>query len=633
MPRTLAAALLSLLALAAAAPALAGERADIPAKYTWNLKELYPSDAAWVAGRDALRQKLPALGAHRGHLGDSAEALAAALEEVDGFNVAWTRLAVYASARADEDTRDPRAGGMRDEANQLGVDFGAAVSYLKPELLVVGAERIAAFRAAEKRLAPYGTYLDDALRWKAHTLSAAEESIAAQAGNLSSGGNIYGLLKDADIPWPEVQLSTGKVRLDNSSYTLHRAAPLAADRDLVFDAFFRTFKTYERTFGATLSAQVKADLFDAKVHHFASALEAALFPNNIPPAVYKQLIADVHRSLPTLHRYLKLRQRMLGLATLRYQDLYMPLVAKVDMDFTPEQAMALTLEAVKPLGPEYGAALQKGFESRWTDFLPSTGKRPGAYSTGVWGVHPYQLLNFNGKYEDLTTLAHEAGHSMHTWLAITTQPSATADYPIFVAEVASTLNENLLLHFMLGRAKDDATRLTLLGTYLDGARTTLFRQALFADFELRIHEMAERDEALTGDKLSALYLQLLREYYGHDQGVCRVDQVMETEWAYIPHFYRDFYVFQYATSLVNSTALAQAIRADEAKGRHAARDRYLAMLKAGGSRFPIDLLRDAGVDPTTSAPFDAAMAQLNQVMDEMEKILTRQPKPKAKTGE
>jgi oligoendopeptidase F len=371
---------------------------------------------------------------------------------------------------------------------------------------------------------------------------------------------------------------------------------------------------------------VKADLFDTRVHRFGSALEAALFPNNIPTAVYKQLLADVHRGLPTLHRYLKLRQRMLGLPALRYQDLYVPLVGKVDLSFTPEQAMAITLEAVKPLGDEYVAAMKKGFESRWTDFLPTTGKRTGAYSTGVWGVHPYQLLNFNGKYEDLTTLAHEAGHSLHTYLADTHQPSATAGYPTFVAEVASTLNENLLLHHMLARAKDDGTRLTLLGNYLEGTRTTIFRQALFAEFELAIHELAEKGEALTGEKLSALYLKLVREYYGHDRGICRVDPVVEMEWAYIPHFYRDFYVFQYATSMVNSTALAKAIRADEAKGRHAARDRYLAMLKAGGSRFPVDLLREAGVDPTTSAPFDATLAQMNEVMDEMEKILARQPK-------
>jgi oligoendopeptidase F len=316
---------------------------------------------------------------------------------------------------------------------------------------------------------------------------------------------------------------------------------------------------------------------------------------------------------------------MLGLPDLRYQDLYVPLVAKVNLTFGPDEARAITLEALAPLGKEYVAALRKGFESRWTDYLPTTGKRSGAYSTGVYGVHPYQLLNFNGQYEDLTTLAHESGHSMHTFLADASQPYPTHSYPIFVAEVASTLNENLLLHHMLSRARDDATRLALLGNYLDGVRTTLFRQTLFAEFELAIHEMAERGEPLTGEGLSALYLKLVREYYGHDQGICRVDDLMGVEWAYIPHFYYDFYVYQYATSLVASTSLARAIRDETAHGKTAARDRYLAMLRAGGSRYPVDLLKAAGVDPTTPAPFGAAMAEMNQVMDEMEKILARRP--------
>jgi len=360
------------------------------------------------------------------------------------------------------------------------------------------------------------------------------------------------------------------------------------------------------------------------VRGFASSLDAALFRDNIPTAVYRQLIADVRKSLPTLHRYLKLRQRMLGLPELRYIDLYVPMVEKVDLTFTPEEAMKITLEALKPLGTEYTEALKHGFRSRWTDFLPSTGKRPGAYSTGVWSVHPYQLLNFNGQYDDLSTLAHEAGHSIHTWLANRAQPYPSAEYSIFVAEVASTLNEQLLFQHMLGQAKDDATRLALLGELLDRMRGTLFRQTLFAEFELAIHEQAEKGESLTGEKLTALYLKLTREYYGHDRGVCLVDDVIGHEWAFIPHFYRDFYVYQYATSMTSSIALAQAIQAEAQKGKTAARDRYLAMLRAGGSRYPVDLLRSAGVDPTTSAPFDASMKEMNRVMDEMEKILEKQ---------
>ncbi|HET6284832.1 MAG TPA: M3 family oligoendopeptidase, partial [Polyangia bacterium] len=392
------------------------------------------------------------------------------------------------------------------------------------------------------------------------------------------------------------------------------------------------------TLGTTLSALTKSHMFEKRVHNFGSTLEASLFRDNIPTKVYTQLVADVNRSLPTLHRYLKLRKKMLGVDVLHYQDLYVPLVASVDLRFDPDQARAMTLEALAPLGTEYVEALRKGFDSRWTDYLPSPGKRSGAYSTGVYGVHPYQLLNFNGRYEDLTTLAHEAGHSMHTYLSHTTQPYSTADYPIFVAEVASTLNENLLMHHMLGQAKDDATRLYLLGTQLDGLRTTLFRQTQFADFELAFHEQVEKGEPLTGEGLSALYLKMARKYYGHDKKICQVDDLLGIEWAYVPHFYYNFYVYQYATSMIASTTLARAIR-DEAKQAEktgvgtARRDAYLKLLRAGGSKYPIDLLKDAGVDMTTSAPFSAAMAEMNATMDEMERILARQTKtPAGKPG-
>jgi len=443
-----------------------------------------------------------------------------------------------------------------------------------------------------------------------------------------AGGDVHGVLSNADLPYPTIKLSTGeKVRLDAAAFTLHRQAPARADRDKVFAEFFGALQVYERTMGSTLAAAVKAHLFEKRVRHFDTALEAALFQDNIPPAVYKQLLADVHRSLPTLHRYLALRRRMLGVDRLRYQDLYVPLVASVDMHFGPDEARAVTLEALAPLGTQYTDVLRKGFESRWTDYLPSTGKRSGAYSTGVYGVHPYQLLNFNGRYEDLTTLAHESGHSMHTFLSAAAQPYPTADYPIFVAEVASTFNENLLIHFMLDRAKDDPTRLFLLGTLLDGLRTTLFRQTQFAEFELAFHEQAERGEPLTGENLSKLYLGITRDYYGHAKNVCQVDDLVAIEWAYVPHFYYDFYVYQYATSMVASTSLARAVReeatATKAGGKTPRRDAYLKMLSSGSSKYAIDLLKDAGVDMTTSAPFDAAIAEMNSTMDEMERILNR----------
>jgi oligoendopeptidase F len=612
----------------------AGERKDVPDRYKWNLGDLYPSEAAWTKAKEDLGRRLPDLAKFRGRLGKSPKELLAALQTMFELDRELSRLSVYANSLSDEDVRAARPREMKQAAEELVTAFSSACSWVRPELLTVEPAKVRKFLAQEPKLAPYRMYLEETLRRKPHTLGAAEERIAAEAGELErAGGEVHGVLSNADLPYPTIKLSTGEsVRLDAAAFSLQRQARSTADRDKVFSAFFGALKTYERTMGATLAAGVKAHLFDKRVHHFDSALEAALFQDNIPTAVYKQLLGDVHRSLPTLHRYLALRKRMLGLATLRYQDLYVPLVASVDLRFAPDEARALTLEALAPLGKDYTEALHKGFESRWTDYLPSTGKRSGAYSTGVYGVHPYQLLNFNGRYEDLTTLAHESGHSMHTFLSHGAQPYPTADYSIFVAEVASTFNENLLIHFMLDRAKDDATRLFLLGTLLDGLRTTLFRQTQFAEFELAFHEQAERGEPLTGENLSTLYLKIARDYYGHDQKVCQVDDLLAIEWAYVPHFYYDFYVYQYATSMVASTSLARAVR-EEAKtskttGKTPRRDAYLKMLSSGSSKYAIELLKEAGVDMTTSAPFDTAIAEMNATMDEMERILERSKVPR-----
>ncbi|HMF42818.1 MAG TPA: oligoendopeptidase F [Polyangia bacterium] len=610
------------------------ERSDVPEKYKWNLGDLYPSEAAWTKAKDAVAKRVPEIAKHKGRLGKSANDLRAGLQEMFDAELELSRLMVYASGLSDEDVRASRPREMKQAAEELATAMSAASSWVRPEILTLDPAKVRKWIAQDKKLAPYRMFLEDTLRRKPHTLGVAEERVAAEAGDLErAGGEVHGVLSNADLPYPTIKLGTGEsVRLDPAAYTLHRQARARGDRDKVFAAFFGALKTYERTMGATLAAAVKAHLFEKRVRKFDTALEASLFQDNIPTVVYKQLLADVHRSLPTLHRYLALRKRMLGIDTLRYQDLYVPLVASVDLHFAPDEARTITLDALAPLGKAYTDALAKGFESHWTDYLPSTGKRSGAYSTGVYGVHPYQLLNFNGRYEDLTTLAHESGHSMHTFLSYGAQPFPTSDYPIFVAEVASTFNENLLIHYMLDRAKDDATRLFLLGTLLDGLRTTLFRQTQFAEFELAFHEQAERGEPLTGENLSTLYLKIARDYYGHDKKVCQVDDLLAIEWAYVPHFYYNFYVYQYATSMVASTSLARAVReeAEAAKkagtGKTPRRDAYLKMLSSGSSKYAIDLLKDAGVDMTTSAPFDAAIAEMNATMDEMDQILARQKK-------
>jgi oligoendopeptidase F len=602
--------------------ARAQERAQVPEKYKWNTADLYASEDAWSKAKDDIAGRIPKLEAFQGKLGDSADSFYSALSSLMDLDRDLSHLATYASMRADEDTRVSRPREMKQTADDLGVKFAAATAFIRPEILALGEAKVKGFAAADPRLAPYAPWLDDILRYAPHTLSAPEEKVSAEAAIMADGpSNAYNTFTNADLPYPEVTLKSGeKVRLDAQAYTKYRTAADRADRDLVFKAFWAKYKGFERTLGATLDAHVKTHVFDKNVHKFASCLEASLFSSNVPTRVYTQLIKDVHANLPTLHRYLKLRQKMMGLDQLRYEDLYAPIVKKVELRYSPEEAKDLVLKAVAPLGPRYVADLKNGYEQRWVDFMPTTGKKSGAYSTGAYGVHPFQMQNFTGIYEEVSTLAHESGHSMHTFLSDKNQPYPTHDYKIFVAEVASTLNENMLLHYMISRTKDRDTRLFLLGTYLEGLRTTLFRQTLFAEFELKIHELAEQGEPLVGEKLSDIFRGLTKEYYGDAAGVCKVDDLYGVEWAYIPHFYYDFYVYQYATSITASAKIAADIRADKTSKT---RDAYLKMLSSGSSKYPLELLKGAGVDMTTSEPFNAAIKEMNDTMDEMEKLLAQ----------
>ena len=619
--------LASALLLAAVAPmAHAAERSQIDPKYKWDLSALYPSDAAWSAARADLIARVPSLDGFRGKLGNSAGDLLAGLDAYANMQLTLDRLDAYASQHADEDTRISANGEMREMAQQAGVTLHAAAAFMRPEIIALGPDKVRGFLTAEPKLKPYRQYLEDLVRFTPHTGTGAEEAIIAQAGRLAfAGGTIRNIFNNADMKWPTVTLSDGKqLRLDDAAYTEYRQAPLKADRDTVFHAFWRAHRDFQATYGATLNAGVQSHVFAKDVHHFGSSLEAALFGDNIPVSVYHQLVEDVHQNLPTLHRYLRLRQRMMGLPKLGYEDLYPSVVKEVDLHYTPEQAMDLVLAAVAPLGKGYVDTLRAGFGSGWVDWMPTTGKASGAYSNGAYGVHPFQLLNFTGLYDEVGTLAHESGHSMHTFLATHRQPYPTSDYATFVAEVASTFNENLLLHYTLDHTTDRATRLFLLGSALENLRGTLFRQTMFAEFELAIHEKVVKGEPLSGEGLSRIYLEIVRKYYGHDQGVCSVDPLYAVEWSYIPHFFRNFYVYQYATSIVASTALAKGVRDEAAQHKGTAkRDAYLNMLASGSSKYPIDLLRDAGVDMTTPAPFEAAMKEMNSIMDEMEALLAR----------
>jgi len=596
------------------------DRSKIPDKYKWNLADIYPSEASWRAAKDAFAAEIPALGKFKGTLTASPSALADALDTLSSKQKELVRLFSYASLLADQDTRDSQHQGMRQEMTQVAAAFGAAVAFVDPEILKAGKATIDRFVATEPRLKPYRHDLDDTLRRAAHTLSDSEEKILADAGPMAgSASSIYNILANADFPYPTVTLSDGRsVKLDQAAFADLRGVPNRADREKVMSAFFGALGGFSRTFGTTMNAEVQKVSFFTKARRYNAALERELDGPNVPTSVYTRLIDGIDKNLPSFHRYLKLRQRMMGLESLHYYDLYAPLVGSVKLEYTPEEAQKLVLGAVAPLGHEYSATIQRAFDERWIDLLPNAGKRSGAYSSGgVYDVHPYMLINYNGKYTDVSTLAHELGHTMQSYFSNHTQPFPTAGYPIFVAEVASTFNESLLNDYMLKQIKDDDARLSLLGNYLEGIKGTVFRQAQFAEFELRMHEMAQKGQPITGDSLAKLYLDITKRYYGHDKGVCIVDDYIAHEWSYVPHFYRDFYVFQYATSFTASEALAAKVKS----GDPAATRRYLAFLGAGGSKYPIELLKDAGVDMTTDEPLDLTIRRMNQVMDETEKLL------------
>jgi oligoendopeptidase F len=613
---------LALIGLTVTAGAQSRDRSQTPDKYKWNLADIYPSEAAWRAAKAKLAADLPSLHQFQGKLASSAGTLADALDRQAAYSKELSRLYSYASLSADQDTRDSAHEGMRQEMNQLVAAFGAESSFIEPELLKAGDPAITRFAASEPRLKVYGFYLSDVFRRAAHTLSDAEEKLLADAGPLANNpSSLFNIFSNADFPYPTVTLSGGKsVKLDQAAYGELRALPNRADREKVMSAFFGALASYSRTFGTSMSGEVQKVWFFAKARKYPSALASQLDGPNIPESVYTRLVDGVNRNLPAFHRYLALRKRMMKIDQLHYYDLYAPLVSSVDLKYTPAEAQKLVMAAVAPLGTDYQATIGQAFDSRWIDLYPNDGKASGAYSDGgAYDVHPYMLINYNGQYNDVSTLAHELGHTMQSYYSNKAQPYPLAGYPTFVAEVASTFNESLLIDYMLGQIKDDDTRLSLLGNYLENIKGTVFRQTQFAEFELRMHEMAQKGQPITGDALSKLYLDITRKYYGHDKGVCIVDDYIAHEWSYIPHFYRDFYVFQYATSFTASSALAEKVKA----GDPAAKARYLAFLSAGGSKYPVELLKDAGVDMTTDEPLDLTIKKMNQIMDEMESILAK----------
>ena len=598
------------------------ERSEIATQYKWNLKDLYPSDEAWDKAKDELAGRFNEVTKYKGKLTSSASTLLACLEFDSQISKEMGRLFSYASMKSDENTGNSKYLGFKQEMQQLSTNYNSKTAFITPEIAELNKQQIDDFIEQQSGLKIYKMDLYNILRMKPHTLSESGEKLLAEAGLMAdSPSSIYGIFSDAEMPYPEIKLSDGTIaRLTKAGYSRYRAVPNRSDRKAVFNAFWGAFNKFKGTYGTDLYAEVKKDMFYARARNYESSLQSALDKNNIPTEVYTNLIKNVTDNLDSFYRYLKLKKRMLGVERLEYSDIYAPVVKGIDLHYTYDEAEKLVLEALAPLGPDYRQVVEEAFKQRWIDVYPTPGKRSGAYSNGeAYDVHPYILLNYNGQYEDVSTLAHELGHTMQSYYSNKTQPYPTADYPIFVAEVASTFNETLLIDKMLEEIKDDDTRLSLLMNYLDGIKGTVFRQTQFAEFELRMHEMAERNEPLTGDVLTKLYGDILKKYYGNDKGICHIDNLYTVEWAYIPHFYYDFYVYQYATSFTASTALAEKVLAKE---KDAVKN-YIDFLSAGGSEYPIELLKKAGVDMTTAEPFKKTMAAMNRTMDEIEAILAK----------
>ena len=587
----------------------------------WNLADLYASPAAWDADAARLEAQLPRLAACKGELGKSAARLRECLDLRADMAKRSGRLYVFASEQQAQDMGVAASEAIVQRADVLDSRFSETASFFEPELLALGPARIAAFVAADPGLAIHRFPLEQTLRAAPHTLDAAGEAIVARFGQMAGGGQTaYALLSQADMPWPKVTLATGEqVTLDQTAYEKLRESRNRADRERAMDAFFGAWKTYERTMGALLLSQLRQDRAYAAVRKYPDSISRALDADNMPVAVIDTLIAQTRANLPTLHRYFKLRAKLLGVEQLNYFDVYPPIVGG-DYVFPLAQGKALTLEAVAPLGADYVQTLGKAFEARWMDAYPRPRKDPGAHATGyAYDVHPYVLMNYMDDYSSLTTLAHEWGHAMHSVLANRAQPFVTADAATFVSEIASTFNEELLFARMLKQAKTDDERLFYLGNVLEGLRATFFRQAMFAEFERQIHARVDKGEPLTGADMTAAYCEILKRHHGSAEGVVAIKPGYCIEWAYIPHFYTPFYVYQYATSIAASSLFAQRIEA----GDKDALARYLALLAAGGSNYPYELVKAAGVDLATPAPYEAIVARMNRIMDEIEAILAR----------
>ena len=590
-------------------------RDEIEAKYHWDLASIYATDEAFLQALEQAKQYPAQCAAYQGKVSQSPQELLAFLRLDDQVTIELSRLLNYAQRKSDEDTRVSKYQDFASQAMSLYVSVSSACAWFTPELLSLDEQTMEGFYQQCPELELYRRNLDRIFRRKEHTLSPAEEALLASAGEMAAQpDNIYSMFADADLTFADaVEIQGEKHPVTHGTFVPLLYSQDRALRKSAFQSCYAGYGQFRNTCAATLNAQTKQLKFFADARKYPNTLAAALDATEVPVEVYTNLIDAVHRNFPAMHKYTRLRRKLLGVDELHFYDLYVPMVGDVDMHFTYEEACDLILKALEPMGEEYCSIVRQGLAQRWIDVYENPGKRSGAYSAGGYSMHPFILLNFQGTLNDVFTLIHEMGHSMHTYLSCANQPSCYSDYVIFVAEVASTCNEALLMQYLLKTTTDKRQRAYLINYFLEQFRTTLYRQTMFAEFELEVNRMTERGEGLTADALCAIYRKLNADYFGPD---IVVDEEISLEWARIPHFYYNYYVYQYSTGYAAAIALSQKILQE---GKPAV-EHYLNFLKGGSSKPPIELLRGAGVDMATAQPIDDALKLFDSLIDEMDEL-------------
>jgi oligoendopeptidase F len=591
-------------------------RQEIEQQFKWDLESVYPDLASWELDFAKTRELAGKIQSFSGRLGEGSGMLLNCLKLRDELMTLASQVIVFANLRRDEDTAKAKHQGMADRAGSLGVELDTAVSFIQPELLSLDEGVIETFLEQDRGLEEYRHALNNILRRKPHTLTPREEQLLSMVGELDAAPyNIFSMLNNADIRFPEIADEKGElVELSHGRYIKYMQSENRDVRRGAYEAMYKTYGQYKNTLAASLNSKIKSGMFFAKARNFSSAREASLFDDNIPVSVYDNVIETINANLEPLHRYVSLKKRVLGLDRLGMQDIYAPLVGEAKIEIPYAQAKDLILTALAPLGEDYVNQARKGFNEGWIDVLENRGKRSGAYSWGSYSTKPFILLNYDNTLNSASTLAHELGHSMHSFYSNGNQPPVKASYPIFLAEVASTLNEALLNDHLLKITEDKQKRLYIINEYLETIRGTVYRQAMFAEFEKEIYARTEAGSPLTNEDYSALWLELNKKFYGPEM---EMDELIGMEWARIPHFYYNFYVYKYSTGFAAATSLAQKVL----EGDREATARYLNFLKSGGADYPLETLNKAGVDMTKPAPMEATLAVFVKLLDELDQLL------------